>query len=60
MSKEQIKNIIDNNSQRGANVGKGIRARCRKKLHANGCFDCDKVITVQRFSAYEPPKPHSC
>ena len=23
---------------------------CRKNLHRNGCFDCDKVITVRRFS----------
>jgi len=30
MSKEQIKNIIDNNSQRSADVGKGIRASAAK------------------------------
>ena len=23
---------------------------CRKNLQGNGCFDCDKVITVRRFS----------
>jgi hypothetical protein len=22
---------------------------CLKKLQADGCFECDKVITVQRF-----------
>ena len=36
------------------------RRHCRKILHANGCFDYDKVITVRRFSPFEPTKPHSC
>jgi hypothetical protein len=39
---------------------KGRRHHCCKILHANGCFDYDKVITVQRFSPFETPKPHSC
>jgi hypothetical protein len=39
-------------------MSEGIRASCRKKLHANGCFDYDKVVTVQRFSPFEPAKPH--
>jgi hypothetical protein len=30
-------------------------AACRKKLQPDGCFDCDKMLTVQRFSLFEPP-----
>jgi hypothetical protein len=34
-----------------------VAAACLKKPQPDGCFDCDKVITVQRFSPFEPSKP---
>jgi hypothetical protein len=55
-SQEQIKNIIEGNSQRSGRSGNAACTICRKKLHASGCFDCDKVITVLRFSPFEPSK----
>jgi hypothetical protein len=48
-SKEQIKNIADNNSHQAQRVEGAAASECRKKLHASGCFDYDKVITSPAF-----------
>jgi hypothetical protein len=41
--REQIKNNESEYSQRGAST-------LPQKSAGKGCFECDKVITVQRFS----------
>jgi hypothetical protein len=49
---EQIKNKRRDNSQRKEKASNGQRMPCLKKLHGDGCFDCDEVITVRRFSPF--------
>jgi hypothetical protein len=34
-----------------------VAVACLKKPQPDGCFDCDKMLTVQRFSLFEPSKP---
>jgi hypothetical protein len=34
-----------------------VAVACRKKPQPGGCFDCDKMLTVRRFSLFEPSKP---
>src|ERR1700761_831168 len=44
---------------RGIFVSPRVVCVCLKKPQRSGCFECDKVITVQRFPTFEPLKPHA-